>query len=238
MIEIHPQRGHRVPLNKEEGKLSFPDELEIQAATAELISELGPKEKILPLDYATEEEKALFKQAITTGKADKLNTPILALAARDFIRHYGSFLTFDIAQARAAITAKLMEIADCGDTRYELKALELLGKHVDIGLFSDKSEVTVKYKDHSTLARQLKDKIERLFGAEIGSENNKDLDDTFGFGEVARLEKIETVEYKEVEKEEVGDNGIKSGNSEATPENNRNSDGRGEGEAALRPDPT
>ena len=35
-----------------------------------------------------------------------------------------------------------MEIADCGDTRYELKALELLGKHSDIGIFTERSEIT------------------------------------------------------------------------------------------------
>jgi hypothetical protein len=52
-----------------------------------------------------------------------------AFAAAAFLKTYGQQLALDAASARAAVTNKLMELANCGDPKFELKALELLGKH-------------------------------------------------------------------------------------------------------------
>ena len=49
-----------------------------------------------------------------------------------------------------------MEIANCGDARYELKALELLGKHSDIGYFTERSEITINYKTQTILRTRLR----------------------------------------------------------------------------------
>jgi hypothetical protein len=76
-------------------------------------------------------------------------------------------LAFDAAQARAAITHKLMEIADCGDIKYELKALELLGKHSDIGLFTERSEITINYTTPESLENAIKERIKRLLNADV-----------------------------------------------------------------------
>jgi hypothetical protein len=73
----------------------------------------------------------------------------------------------DAAAARAAITNKLMEIANCGDTRYELKALELLGKHSDIGIFTERSEMTIKYDDPEKLEKEIKERVKRLLNATV-----------------------------------------------------------------------
>jgi hypothetical protein len=60
-----------------------------------------------------------------------------------------------------------MEIANCGDPKFELKALELLGKHSDIGLFTERSEITVNYKSSSDLENAIKDRVKRLLNADI-----------------------------------------------------------------------
>jgi hypothetical protein len=60
-----------------------------------------------------------------------------------------------------------MEIANCGDARYELKALELLGKHSDIGIFTERSEITVNYKDADDLEKAIKDRVKRLLNASV-----------------------------------------------------------------------
>jgi hypothetical protein len=73
----------------------------------------------------------------------------------------------DAAQARAAITNKLMEIADCGDPRYELKALELLGKHSDIGIFTERSEITVNYRNPEELEKAIKERVKNLLNATV-----------------------------------------------------------------------
>jgi hypothetical protein len=94
------------------------------------------------------------------------NYPV-ALGISSFLQSYGKNLGFDVAKARAAITEKLMEIANCGDPRYELKALELLGKHSDIGLFTDRSEIQVSYKDPRELQEAIVARVKRIMAAQI-----------------------------------------------------------------------
>ena len=71
-------------------------------------------------------------------------------------------LAADVNDVRSALTNKLLELANCGDPRFELKALELLGKHSDIALFTERSEVTVTYKNSQDLESAIKEKIKRL----------------------------------------------------------------------------
>ncbi len=101
------------------------------------------------------------------------------------MRTYGQQLAMDAAQARAAITNKLMELADCGDPRYELKALELLGKHSDIGIFTERSEITIKYKDPDDLENEIKERVKRLLNANVVETVSLDesLDDILDGGE-------------------------------------------------------
>jgi hypothetical protein len=60
-----------------------------------------------------------------------------------------------------------MEIANCGDPKFELKALELLGKHSDIGIFTERSEITINYKNPEDLENAIKERVKRLLNANI-----------------------------------------------------------------------
>jgi hypothetical protein len=93
--------------------------------------------------------------------------PETAFAASLFLKTYANKLAADANEVRSAITAKLLEIANCGDPRYELKALELLGKHSDIGLFTERSEITVNHKTSEGLEEAIKERIKRLLNANI-----------------------------------------------------------------------
>ena len=79
-----------------------------------------------------------------------------------------------------------MEIADCGDPRYELKALELLGKHSDIGIFTERSEITVNYKNPEDLEKAIKDRVKSLLNATVvdiipaGGASEEELDNILG----------------------------------------------------------
>jgi len=123
---------------------------------------------VLDLDQADlDKEKALIENAVKNKKSKDLSQPNTAFAAAAFLRTYGQQLAMDAAQARAAITNKLMELANCGDPRYELKALELLGKHSDIGIFTERSEITINYKDPADLENEIKERVKRLLNASI-----------------------------------------------------------------------
>ena len=156
--------------------------------TAELQVALGAP---LEVDESTaEKEKALLEAALKSKKPAALQTQTTAFAAAAFLRTYGQQMALDVAQARAAITHKLMELANCGDPKFELKALELLGKHSDIGLFTERSEITINYKNPEDLEHAIKERVKRLLNGDVTDVTpiGADLDDVLGVAEVPEKE--------------------------------------------------
>ena len=185
IISLEPTASVPMPYNTlDEVGATFAEEMAIAGNTAELQVDLGAKLEVSSKDAA--EEKALLKAAIKSKKVSALNTPNTAFAAAAFLRTYGQMLAMDVASARSAITNKLMEIANCGDTKFELKALELLGKHSDIGLFTERSEITIHYKDPSELENAIKERVKRLLNADIIDVTpiGADLDDVLGVADI------------------------------------------------------
>lgn len=140
------------------------DQVSVLANTAELQVAMGAPLEVTEEDV--EREKQLLEAALRSKKIESFQTPTTAFAAAGFLRTYGAQLALDVASARSAITYKLMEIANCGDPKFELKALELLGKHSDIGLFTNRSEVTINYKNPEDLENAIKERVKRLLNAE------------------------------------------------------------------------
>jgi hypothetical protein len=166
IVNIEPTVGHPLPYRENDEPVpTLLEELAVAGNTAELQAALGAT---VDGDYDTLAEHArLLKEVVASKKPGALKQPMTALAAAAFLREYGSQLALDVAAARAAITNKLMEIANCGDTRYELKALELLGKHSDIGLFTERSEITINYKDPESLQSAIIERVKRLMYADV-----------------------------------------------------------------------
>lgn len=166
IIEIDPTDAHPTPYSLDEDYTkNFEEEMAVSGNTAELQVALGA---LLELPDGDEEaQKTLIEEVVKRKNVKALKNQSTAYAAAAFLRTYGTQLALDVAQARAAITNKLMEIANCGETKFELKALELLGKHSDIGLFTERSEVTINYKDPSELEQAIKERVKRLLNAEI-----------------------------------------------------------------------
>jgi hypothetical protein len=65
---------------------------------------------------------------------------------------------------RRFVTNKLIEDSGLSDPRHRLKALELLGKISDVGLFSEKTEITVKNLSPDDLETQIKSKLYKILG--------------------------------------------------------------------------
>jgi len=166
VVNIEPTKEHPVPYDtSDQTTETLLDEMAVAGNTAELQVEMGA-----PLEVTEEDaqrEKELLEAVAKSKKPDNLKVPSTAFAAAAFLRTYGSQLAMDAAEARAAITNKLMEIANCGDPRFELKALELLGKHSDIGIFTERSEVTINYKNPEDLEKEIKERVKRLLNAQV-----------------------------------------------------------------------
>jgi len=175
VIKVEPTRDRKVPYSlDDETPKTLLDEIAVAGNTAELQVEMGAP---LELPNKADQEKLnnLIKDARRNpagkGNGNTLSPALTqtntAYATASFLRNYGQMLAFDAAQARAAITHKLMEIADCGDIKHELRALELLGKHSDIGLFTERSEITINHKTPEALENAIKERIKRLLNADI-----------------------------------------------------------------------
>lgn len=67
-------------------------------------------------------------------------------------------------QLRPFIMSKLVEIANCGDIKHELRALELLGKSTDVGLFTERSETIIHHKTSVELEGAIRERIKNLLG--------------------------------------------------------------------------
>jgi hypothetical protein len=166
VIKLEPTKDKPIPYDMtDESPSTLMDELTVASNTVELQEALGATFALGEEDIAGEQE--LLDAVIRDKNVDALKRPNTAFAAVAFLRTYGQQLGLDVASARAAITNKLMEISNCGDPRYELKALELLGKHNDIALFTTRSEITIDYKNPEDLERAIKERVKHLLNADI-----------------------------------------------------------------------
>lgn len=184
VVKIEPTDEYPVPYDTSEEELdTFADKLASAANTAELLTELGAPVEVDPTTLA--EEKKLLDAVIDKQKTAPLKNLPTALGAASFLRAYGQSRALDIDQVRAALTNKLLEIADCGETKYELKAIELLGKHSDIGLFTERSEINVNYNTPEALESAIKERVKRLLNADVIDMKplGMDLDEELGITE-------------------------------------------------------
>lgn len=202
VVKVEPTDAHPVPYDTSEMRTdSLLDEIAVAGNTAELQMALGAG---VDTDPETLEKEALLVEAVVRKQARQhLKNLPTAVAAASFLREYGQQMAMDVAEVRTAITNKLMEIANCGDAKYELKALELLGKHSDIGLFTERSEITINYKSPEELENAIKERVKRLMNADIIDVTpiGVDLDEELG---VAGLDMPDTADAPPEEADDGG----------------------------------
>lgn len=166
VVKIEPTDEHPVPYDlSDQESPTFVDEVQVAANTAELLVELGAPLEVDP--ETAHREKELLEAVVKHKKKAPLERVNTAYAASAFLRTYGQQAAIDVNMARAALTNKLMEIANCGEIKYELKAIELLGKHSDIGLFTERSEITVTHRTPETLEGEIINRVKRLLNADV-----------------------------------------------------------------------
>ncbi len=164
-IQITPDNAVPLPdAEIDDAPATVREAVEVSSTTAMVLQELG-----MGFDMTAEDEKAanklfedLRKNPNSKNLPAELNTPEVAARVGGMLKAYDHQVVADAVQLRTVITNKLILLADCGDTKYELKALELLGKIQDVGLFSEKSEVTIIHKTSEDLEKAIRDKVRRL----------------------------------------------------------------------------
>jgi hypothetical protein len=141
-------------------------------------------------------------------RAEAPNAPALmekvpvAQRISTMLREYNNPIVADAAELRLVVTNKLLDLAGCGDPRIEIKATEMLGKISDVGLFSEKTEITVTYNNVADIDEAIKDKIRKMMKLNAIDVPAVDLDMKKEFEDP---EVIEDVTPKEPPEEDTAD---------------------------------
>lgn len=166
MIEITPSKDHPIPYDlSDEQPKTHADAVSVAVNTTSLIEELGGS-----IDFSDEDldkAKALIQGTSKPKTPKHVTSSAEARAAAHLIKRFDFQAFADAQQARHFVTNKLIALADCGDPKLELKALELLGKHSDIGLFTERSEITVHHTSSKSLEESIKERVKRLMNSNV-----------------------------------------------------------------------
>jgi hypothetical protein len=170
-LKIIPETNKPLPDDFEsEEPTTFDKKVKVAAATAKVLVEGGAD---IPVSSQEKQEAAeIFKEFTNPDSEAKANASITkALSTPATVQHlflmlsdYDHQVVQEAVQLRRFVTNKLLEDAGLSDPRHRLKALELLGKISDVGLFSEKTEITVKNLSQEDLQTQIKNKLFKILG--------------------------------------------------------------------------
>jgi hypothetical protein len=82
------------------------------------------------------------------------------------LSEYDKVVVQSAGQLRTYVTNKLLMETQHPDARIRMKSLELLGKISDVGLFTDKTEVTMRHKPTEELEQLLRERLTRVIEGE------------------------------------------------------------------------
>ena len=164
---IEPEIG--VPFTDDMPNIDLKERAEVACKTAQKLAEHGldlsptgedeDTAAKLALAYADNPEKTSKK--VTTKKAATL-TPASIVLTNNILQEFGHSVAESATQIRHLVTNKLLLESENADPRIRIRALELLGKISDVGLFAEKSEVTITHQSTEDLRDKLRGKLEKL----------------------------------------------------------------------------
>ena len=113
----------------------------------------------LAIAYADDPETTSKK--VNHARASTL-TPASLVLTNNILQEFGQSVVNSALQVRHLVTNKLLLETENPDPRVRIRALELLGKVSDVGLFAEKSEVTITHQSTDDLKAKLRSKLEKL----------------------------------------------------------------------------
>jgi hypothetical protein len=158
-----------VPLDGGNSKDGYMPTLSAAAGTARLLEAAGLDiafgDEDLDDAATTARQAARNPTALQTRSAIKTitkKTPAALLLTEKILNDYGHKIVEEASQVRHMVVNKLIQETENPDARIRVKALELLGKVSDVGLFTEKQEITITHQTSDDLRARLKKKLERM----------------------------------------------------------------------------
>ena len=158
-----------VPIPEERGEaLSLHTKAQALFKTAEFMAAFGVLTEPTELDKVQaraafhESVEAAGKSGVPMARTEIVTTSASAAHLRSILSEYDEVVVKSAVQIRTYVTNKLIEESTNPDAKIRMRALELLGKVGDVGLFIERTEVTVKHKTTLELENSIKDRISKL----------------------------------------------------------------------------
>jgi hypothetical protein len=166
-LEIEPDIG--VPYSDKIPSIDLRTRVEAASNTTALLAKHGLEVEPsaedneiaakLTLAYADDPEKTSKK--VSNKRASTL-PPAALVATHGILTQFGHSVVESATQVRHLVTNKLIEETENPDPRVRIRALELLGKISDVGLFTEKAEITITHKTTDELRESLRSKLAKL----------------------------------------------------------------------------
>ena len=149
--------------------------------TAEFLEAFGVSTEPTELDKVA--ARAAMHTAISSaspenpapGHTHQITTSASAKYLKSILSEYDQAVVQSAVQIRTYVTNKLIEETTNPDAKIRIRALELLGKVGDVGLFVERSEVTVKHKTTVELEASIKDRVAKLLEIKSKREQVEDV---------------------------------------------------------------
>jgi antitoxin component HigA of HigAB toxin-antitoxin module len=167
-LELMPELG--IEITPDMAYVDLRERAEAACRSMELLQDHG-----LEIPPETSEDKEIAaaltsayaaNPQATSQKANNVNTSALMPASlqniRTYLDEYGRAVVNHAIEIRHAVTNRLIEESQNPDPRIRIRALELLGKVSDVGLFTDRTEVTITHQTTDELRLKLRAKLQRL----------------------------------------------------------------------------
>ena len=159
-----------VPLLPQQPVTDLYERVKATAHTADILAGLGMQidppsnsdndvAATLAAAYAADPEKT--SRAVSNTRAATM-TPASLIQTRSILDEFGTAVVRHSVEIRHLVTNKLLLESENPDPRVRIRALELLGKISDVGLFTERSEVLITHQSTDDLRKKLREKFNRI----------------------------------------------------------------------------
>ena len=173
LIEFEPEVFYNTPQTVlDTDEVAPAAALDAKIKTKDWLAELGAVDSdAVATDLDTQAARTAFANLVTSSPDAASHTAIAQIKTPEAVRHIVGMLTaYDwefVQQAkelRGYAVAKLVEETTNPSANIRLKALGLLGKVTEVGLFTDKIEIKKDELTDTELDQRIKDKLSKFMG--------------------------------------------------------------------------
>ncbi len=143
--------------------------------------------EVAPDGELTKDDRDRAIKGFQTGRMaeDDLSNPAIVVQTKAILDEYSVAVVESALQLRNFVTNKLVLLAENKDPRVQLRALEMIGKISDVGLFTDKTEITMRHRPTEELEQMLRERLTKVIEGSVfeptaGKQLDLDITDVTG----------------------------------------------------------